>query len=352
MGRKRDNESQDSDNDIIKPPKRMKRQQQLPVEIITREIKSINDLIELGESYDPKAKKTYNIDLRTLSYMANPLRDLQSLIGMEKVKQNILVQILYFLQNMHKGNIDMLHCVIQGPPGVGKTELAKIIGRIYSRMGILETGIFIIAKRSDLVGKYLGQTAIKTQNVIDDAYGGVLLIDEAYSLGNEEGRDSFSKECIDTLNQNLTENKNNFMCIIAGYEDALEKCFFSVNPGLQRRFNFKYTIDGYSPSELRQILVKLIKDQLWSYQEPIESALPLQFFKENIKLFTNYGGDMETLFFNIKMCHSQRVFCLPIEQKTVITKEDLENGMKMFAQNKKIIPNKKEMNPSIQHLYI
>ena len=88
---------------------------------------------------------------------------------------------------------------------------------------------FKIVKRSDLIGKYLGHTAAKTQKVIDSCKGGVLFIDEAYSLGNPEGRDSFSKECIDTINQNLTENKANLLCIIAGYKDALDKCFFAYN---------------------------------------------------------------------------------------------------------------------------
>jgi hypothetical protein len=263
-------------------------------------ISNIDDLIYLGELYKPKSKVKYNINIETLNRLLPSLRELKNLIGMEKIKKNIISQILYFLQNLHDGNLDMLHTVIQGPPGVGKTEVARIIGKIFSSMGILENDIFISAKRSDLIGQYLGETAIKTQKIINLCQGGVLLIDEAYSLGNEEGRDSFAKECIDTLNQNLTEKKNFFMCIIVGYKDALEKCFFSMNQGLARRFNIRYTIEAYKPVELRDILISMIKKYGWTIVEPINENLPESFFIKNIKEFPNFGGDIETLFFNMK----------------------------------------------------
>ena len=97
--------------------------------------------------------------------------------------------------------------LVKGEPGTGKTELGNILGKIYLAVGALKNDVFRVVKRSDLIAGYLGQTAIKTQKVIDQCTGGVLFIDEAYSLGNSEQRDSFSKECIDTLNQNLSEKK-------------------------------------------------------------------------------------------------------------------------------------------------
>ena len=128
-------------------------------------------------------------------------------------------------------NDDMLHTVITGSPGTGKTELGKILGKVYKAMGVLSNGTFHIAKRSDLIGRFQGHTAVKTQEFIDKCKGGVMFIDEAYSLGNKEQRDTFSKECIDTINQNLTERRD-FLCIIAGYRKELNKCFFAYNPGL------------------------------------------------------------------------------------------------------------------------
>ena len=129
------------------------------------------------------------------------------MIGMKELKTNIVDQIIYYLQQFHtKGGNDFMHTVIYGPPGTGKTEIAKIIGRIFSKLGILKKGTFRKVTRSDLIAGYLGQTALKTRDAIQSALGGVLFIDEAYALGNDEQRDSFAKECIDTLCEALSDN--------------------------------------------------------------------------------------------------------------------------------------------------
>jgi len=317
---------------------------------INIKISTIDDLIYLGELHNPKSKVRYNINIESLYHILPSLRELKNLIGMDKIKKNIVSQILYFLQNLHEGNLDMLHTVIQGPPGVGKTEVARIIAKIYSSMGILDNDIFISAKRSDLIGQYLGETAIKTQKIINLCRGGVLLIDEAYSLGNKEGRDSYSKECIDTLNQNLTENKHRFMCIIVGYKDALEKCFFSVNPGLARRFNIRYTIEAYSPEELKNIMIAMIRKTGWSIKEPISDNLPDSFFIKNKSEFPNFGGDIETLFFNMKLYHSRRVFLLEDSEKKILTIDDLNGGFEEYKTNQG--KEKPEEHPSYLRMYI
>ena len=277
-----------------------------PYKEIEKEIKSLEDLIELGKMYDPLLKVRYNIDLEKLSNLVKPLEKLQSMIGLNNIKESIVGHITYYLANLEEETNDMMHTVITGPPGVGKTQLGQILGDIYYNLGILQGNktkkrgrnskfkndgyTFKIIKRSDLIGKYLGHTAVKTQKVIDSCEGGVMFIDEAYSLGNAEGRDSFSKECIDTINQNLTEKKCNFLCIIAGYKDALENCFFAYNQGLSRRFTFRYNIEKYTAKELKLIFHEMVKKLGWTINE---KDIKTKFFEENYSNFKNMAGDME-----------------------------------------------------------
>ena len=242
---------------------------------------------------------------------------------------------------------DFMHTVICGPPGSGKTEVAKIIGRIFSNLGILTKKTFKKVSRNDLVAGYLGQTAIKTKDIIKASIGGVLFIDEAYSLGNSEKRDSFAKECVDTLCEALSEHKHNWMVIIAGYEKELNDCFFSLNEGLNSRFTWRFKLDNYKPGELKSIYEKQVRDFGWTIASAAsvssvsasvsdKNRLRDEWFAEHMDYFTSYGRDMETLFTKTKIAHSRRVFCLPLSAKTEITMIDLENGFKLFIENPEV----------------
>ena len=241
---------------------------------------------------------------------------------------------------------DFMHTVIYGPPGSGKTEVAKIIGRIFSNLGILTKKTFKKVSRNDLVAGYLGQTAIKTKDIIKASIGGVLFIDEAYSLGNSEKRDSFAKECVDTLCEALSEHKHNWMVIIAGYEKELNECFFGLNEGLNSRFTWRFKLDSYKPGELKSIYEKQVRDFGWTIAASAAMAdkhthgdrrgLSDEWFASHMDYFTTYGRDMETLFTKTKIAHSRRVFCLPRSAKTEITMIDLENGFKLFIENPEV----------------
>jgi len=305
---------------------------------INRKIDSIDDLLDIGKLYNEKEKKRYNINMVALNKLIEPLTDLKRMIGMPKLKKQILDQIIYFLQDFEEKNTHMMHTIIEGPPGSGKTEVAKILAKIYAKLGFLKKENVHSVRRSDLIGQYLGQTAIKTQKAIDGAKGGVLLIDEAYSLGNPEGRDSYSKECIDTINQNLSEGKSEFICIIVGYKKALKESFFSYNPGLERRFPFRYTIDEYTHTDLMNIFQKLVVDYKWEISAD-EKKLE-KFFEENRKIFEYNGGDLDTLIQCSKIAHSRRVFTLDKEDKKKLVLEDLEGGLKSMMENEEIAKRK------------
>jgi len=316
---------------------------------ITKNIENIDDLIELGELYKPGEKKKYNINLLSLHKLVEPLTELKRMIGMPKLKKAILDQVIYFLQDFDEKNTHMMHTIIEGPPGSGKTEVAKILAKIYARLGFLKKEKVSAVRRSDLIGQYLGQTAIKTQKAIDGAKGGVLLIDEAYSLGNPEGRDSYSKECIDTINQNLSEGKEDFICIIVGYKKALKESFFSYNAGLERRFPFRYTIDEYNHEDLMNIFKKLLVDYKWEML--IDEKKMSEFFEENRKVFEFNGGDLETLIQCSKISHARRVFLLDENEKKKITLDDLKGGLKSMMENEEVAKRKNPEFDFIGHLY-
>lgn len=318
---------------------------------LSKSIESIDDLIELGQMYKPGRK--YNINLQKIHAISDILKKLNTMVGLKHIKTTLISQIVYFLQNFHQD--EMLHTVIQGPPGAGKTMLAKILGEMYHRMNVFNKDVcldgnykFVIARRSDLIGEYLGTTAKKTQKVIDSCNGGVLLIDEAYALGNREGRDSYSKECIDTLNQNLSENKGNFMCIIAGYETELEKSFFNYNEGLRRRFPFVYTMTKYSALELVDILIFMFQRDNWkcNNKKGIEKII-----MEHYKEFDHQAGDMETVALITKLEHSKRVLFLDKSKKRIIEPVDIEKAVTSFLEQRHS-QKEKQAPPAPCHMYL
>lgn len=294
------------------------------------QLRTLDDLISLDEFYTSRFDKTRtsNIQFFIIHRIAPVIKQLLSLIGMEDVKRSILYIVSFYMQQLQEDNNDMLHTVIYGSPGCGKTRLCQILADVYAGLGILPTNRVTFVKRADLVAGYLGQTAQKTKKAIEDALGGVLVIDEAYSLGDREQRDSFSRECIDTLNQYLSERKGEFVCVIAGYKADLDERFFKTNPGLSRRFPVRFHLPKYTPDQLRKIFMSMVKDQGWKMNE---GAASIGFFKDNEGAFEFQGGDMELLFSKVKYEHGLRVFGQSPDERKVISKEDIDAGMEQFA---------------------
>merc|ERR1712127_154466 len=291
--------------------------------------------------------------MEAIHNIKEPLFELNEMIGMNGLKDSIVDQIIYFVQNLHINkdavNPDFMHTCIYGPPGTGKTEIAKIMGKIFSKLGVLSKNYFKKVTRADLIAGYLGQTAIKTRDVIKEAKGGVLFIDEAYALGNPEKRDSFAKECIDTLCEGLSDNKDDLMVIIAGYEEELKNCFFSYNQGLDSRFTWRFSTDDYSYKELFLIFKKKVNDIGWSLNKKVKDI----WFEDKMDYFKFYGRDIETLLAKIKIAHGRRVFCLSDDKKKNINLKDIKKGFDMFLDNNEVKNRKDDTTKNLlQHIYI
>ena len=314
-------------------------------------INTIKDILDIIKKYPIKWDVKYNINMNALHKVKEPLQRLDNMIGMKNLKKSIVDQILYFIQNFHisknNKNNDFLHTVIYGPPGTGKTEIAKIIGVIYSKIGILNKNIFKKVTRSDLIAGYLGQTAIKTKTVIEKTLGGVLFIDEAYALGNPEKKDSFAKECLDTLCEALSDYKENLMVIIAGYEEELKNCFFEYNQGLDSRFTWRFHTDDYNYEELFLIFKKKVYDIAWTLNVKVRPS----WFQDKMDYFKFYGRDMETLLAKVKIAHSRRVFCLEEKYKRNINIKDMNQGYEIFLSNDEVKKRKSQIEDLYKSMY-
>ena len=300
-------------------------------------LNTISDLIKIAEENPVQENVEYNINLKTIHSIKSELCELDAMIGMHTLKKSILEQLLYYLQGLHNGADDYKHTVIFGPPGTGKTEVAKVLGAIYSKIGVihksnekntldLNVHKFKKATRSDMIAGYLGQTAIKMKALINQCLGGVLFIDEAYSLGD----DNFSKECVDTLCESLSDQKDNIMVIIAGYENELNERFFSLNSGLESRFVWRFKIDDYSAKDLWEIFKKKVADCKWK----IGNVAGERWFQKRYDSFSGFGRDIENLLFKVKIAHSKRVYGLLDSEKRIIELVDLESGYEIFMKSK------------------
>lgn len=199
------------------------------------------------------------------SHYAEMQKELDQLIGLENIKD--LVYEIYALLQISRlrteagllSGTHVYHMIFKGNPGTGKTTVARIVAKLFQQMGVLSKGHLIEAERADLVGEYIGHTAQKTRDLVKKSIGGVLFIDEAYSLARG-GEKDFGKEAIDTLVKSMEDLKNQFVLILAGYSDEMD-FFLQTNPGLPSRFPIQVEFPDYSIDQLIQIAELMVKER-------------------------------------------------------------------------------------------
>lgn len=237
------------------------------------------------------------------------LHELNSLIGLSSVKREVqgLVNVVRNRKRREELGLKLpdlsLHMVFSGNPGTGKTTVARLIAEIYHELGLITGGQLIEVDRSKLVAGYIGQTAIQTQAVIDSAIGGVLFIDEAYTLTGKSEND-FGQEAIDTLLKSMEDNRDNLIVIVAGYPDLMNE-FLASNPGLESRFNTHINFEDYSASELLELLKYSCNKNGMSLSDEAEIYAKAFFEKRCADIPDNFANGRYVRNIFEKICRNQ-----------------------------------------------
>ena len=270
------------------------------------------------------------------------MEQLESLVGLENIKKDIksLINLIKVRKLREQNDLPVapmsMHMVFMGNPGTGKTTVARLVGGLYAAIGALEKGQLIEVDRSGLVAGYVGQTALKTQEVIKSALGGVLFIDEAYSLSSG-GENDFGREAIETILKAMEDHRDNLVVIVAGYTGPMRE-FLDSNPGLESRFNKFFYFEDYTGPQLMDIFLLQCKKNKYVLSDEADAAARKLFDELYAERGENFGNGryVRNLFEDMVVRHSNRVALMENPTKDdlmTVLPEDLEDKDESEEEN-------------------
>lgn len=274
----------------------------------------------------------------------DPMEELESLVGLTTIKEDVKELMAFVkIQKLRKDaglrSVPVsLHLVFTGNPGTGKTTVARIIGRLYKQIGVLSQGQLVEVDRSGLVAGYVGQTALKTQDQIRKAMGGVLFIDEAYALAQKD--DAFGQEAIDTVLKAMEDHRDDLVVIVAGYTKPMEK-FINSNPGLKSRFNKYFEFPDYTIDELEAIFNLNCKKYDYIVEEDAQKQIRARIVSRKMQRQENFANarEVRNMFEDIITNQARRVASMenPTHDDMMLIKlEDLSDDIGDKTDSKEI----------------
>lgn len=276
-----------------------------------------------SETTQPPSVDLYRIHKADSASLENLLNELYEFIGLDNLKQSLIDFLTYlnFVNERRKKGIKTdekleLHCLFLGNPGTGKTSVARLLGKILKSMGVLENGHVIEVDRTGLVGQYVGETALKTDKLISEAFGGILFIDEAYTLKKAGSSTDFGQEAIEILLKRMEDHKGQFIVIAAGYPSLMRE-FIDSNPGLKSRFTHIFNFDDYTPDQLVNIFKLFLSKEEYEIDKAAEEFLLKQLeeiYKHRDQSFGN-ARLIRKIFSEAKIQLSKRYQSVSEEEK-------------------------------------